>query len=176
MDEKKAVLEAALYVAEEPIDSDEIADLMNLGSKGFVQTLIDKFSDDLKEEDRGLELIENSEGYELQVKKDFVDDVKEFAPHQDISEAKLRTLSLIAYNAPVKQSKVIDIRGNRAYRQIKDLEERGLIESSKEGRTKILDVTEEFMDYFELESMEEFRNGVDLDEDKFFSQFDDEDF
>lgn len=176
MDEKKAVLEAALYVAEEPLNSDQIADLMNLGSKGFVQTLIGKFEKDLESDDRGVELIKTDKGYELQVKKKFVKEVKEYAPHQDISDAKLRTLSIIAYNAPVKQSKIIDVRGNRAYRQIKELEERGLIASSKEGRTKVLDITDEFLEYFELESIDQFREGMEVDEDKFFSQFEEEDF
>lgn len=174
MEEKKAVLEAALYVAEEPLTNNEIADLMNIGSKGFVQTMVEKYREDLSQDSRGLELIETDKGYVLQVKEKYVDDVKEFAPHQDISEAQLRTLSLIAYNAPVKQSKLIDIRGNRAYRQIKDLEERGLVESSKEGRTKVLDITDQFLEYFEMDSLDEFKEDVGISEEEFLSHFEED--
>lgn len=157
MYEKKAILEAALYVADEPLGTETIADIMNLGSKGYVQTLVDQFKEELEQESRGLELIKTENGYVMQVKREHVDDVAELAPHRDLSEAALRTLSLIAYNAPVKQSKIIDIRGNRAYSQINDLEDRNLVESSKEGRTKLLDVTDDFLDYFGLESLDEFR-------------------
>ncbi len=174
MEEKKGVLEAALFVSEEPLSNEQIADLMNIGSKGFVQTLIESYEDDLEEDNRGLELIETKNGYMLQVKERYIDRVKEYAPHQDISEAKLRTLSIIAYNAPVKQSKIVDVRGNRAYNQIKDLEERGLISSSKEGRTKVLDVTDEFFDYFELDSLEDFKKDTGVSEEEFLNYFDEE--
>ncbi len=174
MDGKKGILEAALFVSEEPLDNQDVADLMNIGSKGFVQTLIESYKKDLEDDKRGLELIETKNGYILQVKEEYIDDIKEYAPHQDISEAKLRTLSIIAYNAPVKQSKIIDIRGNRAYSQIKELEERGLIISSKEGRTKVLDVTDEFFDYFELDSMDDFKGDVGISEEEFLNYFDEE--
>ncbi|MDY6777809.1 MAG: SMC-Scp complex subunit ScpB [Candidatus Nanohaloarchaea archaeon] len=163
MDEKKAILEAALYVADEPLDTNDIADLMNLGSRGFVQNVIDELRDDLEASDRGLELIETSEGYRLQVKHQFVEQVKDVAPHQDLSDAALRTLSLIAYNAPVQQTKIIDIRGNRAYDHVKELEARDLISSEKDGRTKSLDVTDSFLDYFNLDSLQEFRDSFDAE-------------
>lgn len=161
MEEKKAALEAALYVADDPIDTDEIADVLNLGSKGYVQMVVDELQEDLKQDERGLELIETDGGYELQVKEAYVDEVKDLAPHQDLGDATLRTLSIIAYNTPVKQSKIIEIRGNRAYSQIKELRNRGLIEAEKDGRTNVLDVTPTFLDYFGLDDIEEFRASAD---------------
>jgi len=157
MEEKKAALEAALFIAEDSLDTDDIADVLNLGSKGYVQMVLDELQEEMAEEDRGLELIEVDGGYRMQVKQDYIDEVKHLAPHQDLGDAELRTLSLIAYNAPVKQKKIIDIRGNRAYKQIKELESRGFLESAKEGRTKVLDVTDDFLDYFGMDSIEEFR-------------------
>ena len=157
MKEKKALLEAALFLSEEPLNKDQIADVLNLGSKGYVQTLIDKLQEDLEKEERGLEIVESDKKYEMRVKRDFLDQVAHLAPQQDIPEGTLRTLALIAYNHPVKQSKVVDMRGNRAYSQIKDLKGRGLVESEKEGRTKVLRVTDEFLSYFGLETPEEFK-------------------
>lgn len=163
MEEKKAALEAALYVADEPIGTDEIADVLNLGSKGYVQMVVDELQADLEQDERGLEIIETDEGYAFQVKEPYVDEVKDLAPHQDLGDAALRTLSIIAYNAPVKQSKIIDIRGNRAYSQIKELRNRGLVEAEKDGRTNVLDVTDDFLDYFGLESLDEFRESADAE-------------
>lgn len=157
MEAKKSRLEAALYLAEEPVDKEEIADILDLGSMGYVDMLIEEFQEDLEEEHRGFELVETPEGYELKVKKDHLEHVSHLAPHQDLNEGQLRTLSLVAYNAPVEQADIVEIRGNRAYQHIKELVNRGFVDKEKDGRTAILDVTDHFLDYFEIESVEEFK-------------------
>ncbi|QKQ98609.1 SMC-Scp complex subunit ScpB [Candidatus Nanohaloarchaea archaeon] len=162
-DGKKARLEAALYLSEEPVDSKEIADVLNLGSMGYVDMLIDEFKEDLKDEHRGFELIETDAGYELKVKKDHLEHVSHLAPHQDLNEGQLRTLSLIAYNAPLEQADLVEIRGNRAYQHVKELVNRGFIEKEKDGRTAILDVTNFFLDYFDIDSVDEFKEGLEED-------------
>jgi segregation and condensation protein B len=164
-DEKKARLEAALYLAEEPIDKDEIADVLNLGSIGFVDMLINEFMEELENEGRGLEVIETNQGYELKVKNSHLEHVDHLAPHQDLNKGQLRTLSIIAYNAPVEQTDIVEIRGNRAYQHIKELVNRGFLSKEKDGRTAILSMTDFFLDYFDIESLEEFKQGLgeDLD-------------
>lgn len=161
MEEKKAKLEAALYLAEEPIERKEIADIMNLGSIGYVDMLIQEFEEMLEEEHRGLEVIHTDEGYELKVKKEHIKEVSHLAPHQDLNSGELRTLSLIAYNAPVEQANIIEIRGNRAYQHVKELVSRGFIDKEKDGRTAILDVTDFFLDYFDIENVEEFKENFE---------------
>lgn len=156
MKEKKALAEAALFLSDEPLSTDELADVMNLGSKGFVAQVIEQLQEDLANEERGLRLIESNGTYELVVKSDHVEQVAHLAQHRDLDEAELRTLAIIAYNTPVKQSKVIDVRGNRAYSQIKELIKRNFVQAEKDGRTKVLEVTDHFLDYFELDTPDEF--------------------
>ncbi|MFB6213018.1 MAG: SMC-Scp complex subunit ScpB [Candidatus Nanohaloarchaea archaeon] len=157
MDPKKARLESALFLSDEPIDKEEIADILDLGSMGYVDMLIEEYQEDLEEEHRGLELVETPEGYELKVKNEHLDHVSHLAPHQDLNEGQLRTLSLIAYNSPVEQADIVEIRGNRAYQHVKELVSRGFVDKEKDGRTAILDVTDHFLDYFNLESVDEFK-------------------
>jgi len=156
-DKKKARLEAALFLSDEPIDNKEIADILDLGSMGYVDMLVEEFQEDLDEDRRGLELVETPGGYELKVKKDHLDHVSHLAPHQDLNEGQLRTLSLIVYNAPVEQTDIVDIRGNRAYQHVKELVSRGFVSKEKDGRTAVLDVTDHFLEYFDLESVDEFK-------------------
>ncbi|MFP4038478.1 MAG: SMC-Scp complex subunit ScpB [Candidatus Nanohaloarchaea archaeon] len=163
MEDKKAKLEAALFLAEEPLERKEVADVLNLGSIGYVDMLIEEFEEMLEEEHRGLELIQTEEGYELKVKKDHLDEVAHLAPHQDLNSGQLRTLSVIAYNAPVEQKRIVEVRGNRAYQHIKELVSRGFVSKEKDGRTATLDVTDHFLDYFEIESLEEFKEGKDTE-------------
>ena len=161
MEEKKAKLEAALYLAEEPVTRKEIADIMNLGSIGYVDMLIQEFEEMLEEQHRGLEIIHTDEGYEMKVKNDHIEDVSHLAPHQDLNNGEIRTLSLIAYNSPVEQTNIIEIRGNRAYQHVKELVNRGFVEKEKDGRTAILDVTDFFLDYFEIETVDEFKENFE---------------
>lgn len=163
MEEKKAKLEAALFLAEDPMQRKEVADVLNLGSIGYVDMLIEEFEEMLEEDHRGLELVHGNEGYELKVKKDHIDEVSHLAPHQDLNSGQLRTLSVIAYNAPVEQKHIVEVRGNRAYQHIKELVNRGFVEKEKDGRTATLDVTDYFLDYFEIDSLEEFRDGKETE-------------
>ncbi len=164
MEGKKSKLEAALYLAEDPLKTDEIANLLNLGSIGYVDMLIEEFKDELEEEHRGLELVQKPQGYELKVKNNHLEDVAHLAPHQDLNEGELRTLSLIVYNTPVEQADIVEIRGNRAYQHIKELVSRGFIDKEKDGRTAILEVTDHFLEYFNISSVEEFRQEFENEE------------
>lgn len=164
MDEKKALAEAALFLSEEPLTTDELADVMNLGSRGYVQQVIDELKDDLAAADRGVKIVEQDGSYEMLVKSTHVDDVEHLAPHRDLGEAELRTLALIAYNSPVKQSEIVDIRGNRAYTQIKELTGRGFVTAEQDGRTKELDVTDHFLDYFDLKTPREFARQAEQED------------
>lgn len=164
MEGKKATLEAALYLSEEPVDKEQIADILDLGSMGYVDMLIEEFKEQLDEEHRGLELVETPEGYEMKVKKDHIEHVSHLAPHQDLNEGQLRTLSLIAFNSPVEQTDIVDIRGNRAYQHVKELVKRGFLNKEKDGRTAKLDVTDHFLDYFDFDSVDQFKQEYDNEE------------
>lgn len=164
MDEKKSRLEAALFLSEEPVTKKDLSDILDIGSIGFVEELIEEFREDLDESHRGLELIETGSGYELKVKRDHLEHVSHLAPHQDLNEGQLRTLSLIAYNAPLEQADLVEIRGNRAYQHVKELVNRGFVSKEKDGRTAILDVTDYFLDYFEIDSVDEFKDDVDSED------------
>ena len=153
----KAIVEAALFLGEGSVSQAELSDLTGL-DREEISKLMREFKEELQEDHRGLRLMEDEKGYRLHVKQKYLDRVKHLAPHQDLSRGTLRTLSVIAYNNPVLQKEVIEVRGNGAYSHIDDLLERGFIESEKEGRTKLLSVTNKFLRYFEFESIKEMKD------------------
>ena len=159
----KAIIESALFLSSDPVPKSELMDLTGLPEESLdsVLTELDK---DLRDPDRGLKLTENNSKYSFRIKRELLGRVKHLAPHQDMSRGVLRTLSVIAYNSPVLQKEVVDIRGNGAYDHIDQLIERNFIKSEKEGRTKLLSVTQYFLDYFELEDLGELRSGKDIPE------------
>jgi segregation and condensation protein B len=68
----------------------------------------------------------------------------------EFTKAEQETLAVIAYKQPIKQSVVIKIRGNKSYDHIKKFMELGLVLAKKDGHTNILNLSEEFYEYFNV--------------------------
>ena len=66
----------------------------------------------------------------------------------------MKTLAIIAYKQPITQSKIVHIRGNKAYDHIKKFSELKLITSKKLGRTKELSLSNDFYDYFSVKDQD----------------------
>jgi len=156
--DQMAVIEAALFISSDPVPQSELLDLTGT-KEDELKDLLSDFEARLAEDDRGLRLTKKNNSYQLKVKRRLLDRVKYLAPHQDLSRGTLRTLSVIAYNNPVLQKKVIEIRGNGAYDHIDELIGRDFVSAKQDGRTKLLSVTQHFLDYFDLDSAEELRGS-----------------
>jgi len=154
--EAKALVEAALFVADRPLALAELAAALDL-SEQAVGRLIQTLADECSAPDRGVELVQEGGGYVLRVKGELASTVRPFAPHQDIPEQTLRTLAVIAYHAPVLQSQVVKMRGQRAYGQIGELVARGFVTAEVQGPTKVLTVTPALLAYFGVSSLDELR-------------------
>jgi len=152
----RALVEAALFVADRPLSLARLAEVVGL-SEEAVGRLIQVLADECSAPDRGLDLIQEGGGYVLRVKGDLAAAVRPLAPHQDIPEPTLRTLAVIAYQAPVLQSEVVKMRGQRAYGQIGELVARGFVEAKEQGPTKVLTVTPALLAYFGASSLDELR-------------------
>jgi segregation and condensation protein B len=98
-----------------------------------------------------LEILELQDGrFVMQLRSDFVPEVKKLATKKLLTIGPLRTLSFIAARQPITQSHVVRVRGKLAYKHIKQLQDLQLISKSNLGRTCILKTTESFCDYFNL--------------------------
>jgi len=146
-----ALIEAALYVAGRPLDLKTLGSVIKTHSKRRVQELARALMKDYQSRETALELLElEDERFVLQLKKDYTPHVQRLAMRPLLSKGPLKTLSYIAYRQPVPQPQVIDVRGEHAYDHIRQLEELGLIVRERTGRTKMIETTEFFADYFGL--------------------------
>jgi segregation and condensation protein B len=150
---KKALLEAALFVSEKPLSLEKICSLLN-STKEEVKKIIQEIQKETKKEERGIELVETQLGYELRIKPEYRDKIAPLAPLSDLSEGMLRTLAIVALKQPIKQSVIVHYQGNKVYGYVKSLEEKGLIKTEKFGRTKLISTTQEFERYFGKSSEE----------------------
>lgn len=86
--------------------------------------------------------------YKMKVKDAYLSRVRRLSNFTDLSDGETKTLAVIAFYQPIKQSEIVKIRGNRAYEQVKNLIGAGLIVAEPKGITRILKTTERFSDYF----------------------------
>ena len=154
------LIEAALFVAGRPLN------LIDLEAIVRPETDVEALVESLIEEYRGkgaIEIVQTDEDVVMQVKAEYADAVRAIA-QRDLETPVLRTLAIIAYHQPITQSKVADIRGNKAYGHVHELEARKLVESVPHGRTRMLRTTKAFSEYFgfETENLEEIKQKIAL--------------
>ncbi len=143
----KEIIEAALFMSPEPLTLDTLSKVSGLN---YSQTLkaIEEIQKQYKSRETSLKIQKVGKKYEMTLKEHYKDKVSYLAVDPDLSKAELRTLGLIAIREPIKQSKVAKVIGNKAYQYIGKLERKGFIKTEREGRTKLLNTTDKFKDYF----------------------------
>ena len=160
MKDIKHIIEAALFVAAKPLSLADIYAIVKTKrqlTKKQIENLLKEMENEY--DDRGLMVVEKKEGiFELKVKEHIVKHVEHLAPERDMTRAVIQSLSLIAFKNPVKQSVVIELRGNRAYDHIKELESKGFIRAEPSGHTNMLYITRKFLDYFGLTSQSQVKD------------------
>lgn len=146
----KAVIEAALFASGKMLSIRELSDLSGI-PEDEAHILAEELTKEYASRSGGMEIIGSGNQYAMQVKAALVPKVVSIAP-REIDAPLIRTLAIIAYKQPLKQSVLAEIRGNKSYAHVKDLEKMGLISCAKQGRTKVITTTKAFADYFGLGS------------------------
>lgn len=157
----KQLVEAAIFVADEPLTKEKLQDTvldgMQISNKRLVAALQEIRLD---YQPRGIQLVEVASGFRFQSMDSLAPWLsklwQENAPRY--SRAMLETLSLIAYRQPITRGEIEEIRGVSVSSHIvKTLSERKWIKvvGHKEvpGRPALYATTREFLDYFSLQSL-----------------------
>ncbi len=144
------VVEAALFSAGKPVSVEEVVALTLLGPDAIKQAL-KELQKDYEGRDTVLEVGKAGAKWAMQVKTSAAEPATKFAP-PEIPKKLLKTLALIAYHQPMKQSELVDMIGTKVYEHIPELAERGLVRAREEGVTKILTTTALFPEYFGLDA------------------------
>lgn len=150
MQDTKAVIEAALFAAGRMLSHKELAELSGV-SEEKAHALAEELAGEYASRCSGLEIRSFEDGYAMQVRSALTPQIISVAP-KEIEAPLIRTLAIIAYKQPIKQSILAEIRGNKSYAHVKELERMGLISAVRQGRTKVITTTTAFADYFGLSS------------------------
>jgi segregation and condensation protein B len=166
----KNILEAALFAATQPLSIDRMLTLFlddAQPTRDEIRAALEQLRADYA--GRGVELHEVSSGFRFQARQEFAQWVARLWEErpQKYSRALLETLALIAYRQPITRAEIEDVRGVTVSSHIiKTLEERGWVRvvGHKEipGRPALLATTRDFLDYFNLKSLEQLPPLADI--------------
>jgi len=157
------IIEGALMASGQTLSVDRIQSLFDEGlepDKARILIALERLGE--KCEQRGYELKKVATGYRFQVKQDFskwIGRLWDEKP-QRYSRALLETLSIIAYRQPVTRGEIENVRGVAVSSHItKTLVEREWIQvvghRDVPGRPAMYATTKMFLDYFNLESLDQ---------------------
>ena len=167
--ELQAVIEAIVYVAEEPLTIAQMSNALGQPAErveGVLRRLVEEFDNP----EHGIGIREVAGGYKMATKAEHHEAVRAFVkslkPPMKLSLPALETLAVIAYKQPVTGPEIMEIRGVQGVGVLKTLLDRKLIAQAgrKEviGKPVLYKTTKEFLiqfglkDIAELPSLKEF--------------------
>src|SRR5258706_14222723 len=159
--EVKAILEAALLAAQEPLPIGELRKMFDeeIGAD-TLRRLLEELREDWKE--GGVDLAATASGWRFQTRASYQKYLERIHPERTprYSRAVLETLAIIAYRQPVTRGDIEEVRGVTVSTEgIRRLEERDWIDivGHKEvpGRPALYATTKTFLDDLGLRSLHE---------------------
>jgi len=166
----KNILEGALLAAGRPLSIDQMLSLFldsEQPGRDEIRLALEELSNDFAE--RSIEIKQVASGYRIQVKEDYSEWVSRLWTERPsrYSRALLETLSLMAYRQPITRGEIEDIRGVSVSSSIiKTLQEREWVKvvghRDVPGKPAMYATTKKFLDYFNLQSLDELPTLAEL--------------
>src|ERR1022692_3956433 len=166
-----AVLEACVYVAEEPLMPAQIAAALNQDPER-IRTLLQQLVAEFDRPEHGVSIKEVAGGFKMATKAEHHEAVRNFvkslkAPLK-LSLPALETLAVIAYKQPVTTPEILEIRGVQGGGVLKTLLDRKLIaEAGRKnviGKPILYKTTKEFLIQFGLKDLAELPSLKEFEE------------
>ncbi len=150
---EKRLVESVLFSVSKPISIKEIKEATNLSPKKISETLEELIEDYnvTRKNETSMEVIRAGDKYAMQVKEKYTEQSMMVSDH-DIEDHLLKTLSLIAFHQPLKQSNLRRMIGTKTYDHVDELTELKLINAKKYRSTEMLTTTKRFPEYFGINS------------------------
>ena len=169
-DQLKQIIEAVLFASDEPLNLNRLMSLFpeeSAPERDMIKQAVARIQEECA--DRSIELKEVGSGYRFQVKQDYAQWATKLWEERPArySRATLETLALIAYRQPITRGEIEEVRGVSVSSQIiKSLMERDWIKvvghRDVPGKPALYATSKEFLDYFNLKSLEELPSLAEL--------------
>jgi segregation and condensation protein B len=180
------VIEALLFSVQKPLATKEIVDILRRASgednpaaagpneftkvrEAEVAAALEQLKVEYIEQDRGFQLTEKAEGWQLATDPKYGQWVRDLFPAPKparLTAPALETLAIIAYRQPITRADVEAVRGVTIDGVLQTLMERGLVKidgrAEIPGRPLLYGTTQFFLDHFGLRNLDELPNVEEL--------------
>jgi segregation and condensation protein B len=159
MDDLKNIIESLLFVAEDPLSVDRLANVLDSADKKAIKEALQVLMFEYEARQGAFALHEVAGGYQFRSRPEYVPWIKRLIQPKSsrLSKAALETLAIIAYKQPIIRSDVEHLRGVDSGGVLRMLLERKLIRvlGRKEipGRPLIYATTKQFLEVFDLKNL-----------------------
>lgn len=161
IEKSKAMIEAILFAAGRIVKTSELILVLEKNEEE-IYTIIKSMQEEYKANNRGIEIIQVEDGYQLATKKDlyeYIYPILDKRTKPSLSTAALETLSIIAYNPRITRAEIEAIRGVSADACVYKLLEFGLIEEAGKtdlpGKPMSYKTADEFLKMFGYASLKD---------------------
>lgn len=157
----KGIIEEILYIWGEAIDVKELAKIIDFASRSQIKESLEEMKKSRDEKKSGLIIRKFDGKYQFSTRSEHEKYISKIVKKsaKKLSNSSLETLSIIAYKQPITRAEIDKIRGLNSQSTIDSLIERNLIRENgrldKIGKPIIYITTEEFLKYFNLESLDD---------------------
>ena len=166
--ERAAVIEALIFVSDEPLTAKMIADVLK-ENKDVINETLNALAAEFNARNGGLQLREVAGGWQFATRPEYHEHVRAFLktrPSAKLTIASLETLAVIAYRQPVTVPEILEIRGVQSPSAIKTLLDKKLIVAKGRkdtiGRPMMYGTSKEFLLQFGLKDLSELPSVEDF--------------
>ena len=161
INKSKGVIEAILFAAGREVKITELMSALEVSSEEVI-TLVESMKEDYKNENRGLQIVNVGEAYQLCTKQEYYEylyTIFDKRNKPNLSQAAIETLAIIAYNPKITRAEIEAIRGVNSDGTIYKLLDYNLIEETGKldapGKPGTYGVTSEFLRIFGFNNLNE---------------------
>jgi segregation and condensation protein B len=160
--ELQPILEAIIYVAEEPVKTEQLKEVLGDESFDKIETALQKLLEEFNARPGGMVIREVAGGYRMTTRPEHHEYVRAYLkskPGAKLSIAALETLAVIAYRQPVTLAEILAIRGKKSSGALKTLLEKKLVNIVGRkpviGRPILYGTSKEFLIHFGLKDLKD---------------------
>lgn len=167
----EAIIEGLLFVkGNEGLSIKELVELTKV-EENIIKETISKLAEEYKNPNRGIKIELLGNKYKLTTKeehKEYYTNLTLEETTSTLSQSALETLAIIAYNEPISRIDIDEIRGLNSSYIIRKLLLKNLIQevgrSEQAGKPRLYGVTNDFLDYFGLSTIDDLPALNDVEE------------
>ena len=159
----KAIIEGLLFLkGSDGLTFHELKEILGANDEEIKSCIKELYNEYINDSNRGIQLELLGERFKLTTKAEHKEYYKKLVFEEEdstLTQAALETLAIIAYNEPITRIEVDEIRGVNSSYLIRKLMIKNLIQevgrAESAGRPRQYGVTNAFLDYFGLNSIDD---------------------